>query len=348
MIEIDGSEGEGGGQILRSSLSLSALTGQPVTIERVRARRSRPGLMRQHLTCVRAAAQVCDARVEGAELGSQRVVFRPGEVRGGTFTFSVGTAGSSVLVAQTVLPPLLFGARRPSRIRFEGGTHNPMAPTFEYFDQTFLGALRPLGVAADAALESVGFYPVGGGAWTLDVRPVSSLEALFWLHRGPIELSAHAFVQKLPFDIVERELAACRDALMLDAVALKPWQPPPGPGYGNAMWIRCAMRRGSALFTALGRRDRPAEQVAADALAAFRRFAAADVPVDEHLADQLLLPLALGAGGTFRTLEPTPHTRSNARVIEAFGVAQVEIEDERDDAARITVTPRECRREGSR
>ncbi len=174
MLTIDGSFGEGGGQILRSSLALSLLTATPFRISKIRAGRSRPGLMRQHLTAVRAATEVGDAEVSGAEIGSTEVVFRPKAIRGGDFAFATGGAGSTTLVFQTVLYPLLLGTDAPSTLRFEGGTHNPMAPPFDFLNEAFLPQLAKMGANVALALTTHGFYPAGGGVWTATISPRSS------------------------------------------------------------------------------------------------------------------------------------------------------------------------------
>ena len=164
-IIIDGSEGEGGGQVLRTSLSLSAITGKPVRIENVRGRRKKSGLFRQHLTAFKAAAEICDARMEGAELGSSEIAFYPGEIKGGEYDFAIGSAGATNLVAQTVLP-ILSHADEPSKVTISGGTHNQWAPTFDFLDQAFLPQFRKMGGRASADLNAHVFYPAGGGSMT--------------------------------------------------------------------------------------------------------------------------------------------------------------------------------------
>jgi len=165
-IIIDGSEGEGGGQVLRTSLSLSAITGKPVRIENVRGKRKKPGLFRQHLTAFKAAAEICDATMEGAELGSPEIAFNPGEIKGGDYDFSIGSAGATNLVAQTILP-ILAHAPTESTIKITGGTHNHWAPTFDFLDQAFLPQFRKMGGRASLELGAYGFYPAGGGSITM-------------------------------------------------------------------------------------------------------------------------------------------------------------------------------------
>jgi RNA 3'-terminal phosphate cyclase (ATP) len=170
MIELDGSVGEGGGQILRTSLALSMCTGQPVTLNNIRAKRAKPGLMRQHLTCVDAAREVSGAQVQGAELGSQSLAFEPGRVRAGDYRFNVGTAGSCTLVLQTVWPALLLAGER-STLTLQGGTHNPMAPPFHFLERSFAPLVRRLGAGVSLTLRRHGFYPAGGGEMQATVEP---------------------------------------------------------------------------------------------------------------------------------------------------------------------------------
>lgn len=183
VISIDGSHGEGGGQILRTALSLSAVTGKPFAIENIRARRSKPGLMRQHLTAVKAAAAICGAKADGAEVGSTRLRFEPGSLKAGEYAFNIGSAGSTSLVLQTVLPPLAL-ADGASRVTLQGGTHNTGAPPFEFLDRAFLPLIRRIGFNADVELRRFGFYPAGGGEVRVEIQAPSTLEPLVIDERG--------------------------------------------------------------------------------------------------------------------------------------------------------------------
>ena len=173
---IDGSQGEGGGQVLRTSLSLSAITGKGVRLVKIRAGREKPGLKRQHLTCVRAVAAICGAEVSDVEVGANELDFRPGPIRGGEYRFDVGTAGSVTLVAQTVIPVLLK-ADAPSSVTITGGTHVPFAPVWEFFAETYLPELRRMGARVEAEIESCGFYPAAGGVVKLRVWPFDAKDA---------------------------------------------------------------------------------------------------------------------------------------------------------------------------
>lgn len=184
-IEIDGSKGEGGGQILRTALALSAVSGRPFRIHSIRAGRAKPGLMRQHLMCVTAAETICNATVSGAVLSSSSVSFAPSAITHGGRTFSIGTAGSTCLVLQTVLPPLLMSVGR-SRIVFIGGTHNPMAPTADFIARAFLPVLQQMGAVVDTQVVRPGFFPAGGGELVLTIEGGRALKPIELLNRGAV------------------------------------------------------------------------------------------------------------------------------------------------------------------
>src|SRR5262245_20804356 len=217
MITIDGSFGEGGGQILRTSLSLSLLTGKPFRIEKIRAGRKQPGLLRQHLTAVNAAAEVCQAEVSGASIGSQQLTFSPGKVAHGEYHFAIGTAGSTTLVLQTLLPALLVAEEltgQQTTLTLEGGTHNPFAPPFDFLANTFLPILNRMGAFVEARLLRHGFYPAGGGKIEVTVHPTNRLERIELTERGKIrERRARAVVANLPRKIAEREVSIMQKKL---------------------------------------------------------------------------------------------------------------------------------------
>lgn len=330
MIELDGSTGEGGGQILRSALALSMCTGQPVRIDRIRARRPKPGLMRQHLTCVQAAAAVCGAQVEGDALGSTRLAFAPGPVRPGDYAFQVGTAGSCTLVLQTVLPALMF-APAPSRLALGGGTHNPMAPPFHFLERCFAPLLRRLGVGLSLTLRRHGFYPAGGGELLADIAPVPSRSAMtpFDLEGrgGLVECYAEGLAPALPRSVAQRELVALGQALgWAGEGQLRTPTVRQNEGPGNVLMATLVFEHVSEVFTAFGEKGQAAEQVAARLADEVRRFQSASGALGPHLADQWMLPLALAvsaqddpaASARFTCTEWTPHAQSNAEVIEAF------------------------------
>jgi RNA 3'-terminal phosphate cyclase (ATP) len=236
MIRIDGSFGEGGGQILRTSLALSLVTGQPFRSEKIRAGRKTPGLLRQPLTAVNAAARIGQAEVEGTSIGSQQLTFTPGKVAAGEYAFAVGTAGSTTLVLQTVLPALLLAASSggPSRLTLEGGTHNPFAPPFDFLARAFLPLLNRLGPRVEATLERYGFYPAGGGKLTVTIEPAARLTRLELPERGEVtERRARAVVGNLPLRIAERELKIIRRKMSWKDEWLRAEAVENSPGPGN-------------------------------------------------------------------------------------------------------------------
>lgn len=334
-LHIDGSTG--GGQILRTALSLSALTSKAFVIDHIRKRRSRPGLMRQHLAAVQATAQICGAEVVGGELHSTRLEFRPGAVRAGTYQFVIGTAGSAPLVLQTVLPPLML-ADAPSQLGFTGGTHNPLAPPYPYLDQVFFPVLERMGVGLTRRLLRHGFHPAGGGHFEVEVRPVARLLPLQLCVRGARErLTAEALVANLPRHIGTRELAVVRARLGVPEEDLH-LHTPEAQGPGNVLMIFARHAHATEMVTGFGERRVRAETVAERACDAMEAYLRADVPVGEHLADQLLIPFSLAGTGAFRTLPLSDHARSNMQVIQRFLPVRFEVTKEREDAVRVTVT----------
>jgi RNA 3'-terminal phosphate cyclase (ATP) len=333
MIRIDGSFGEGGGQILRTSLALSLVTGQPFTIEKIRAGRKKPGLQRQHLASVRAAAEIGGARCDGAEIGSSRLVFHPGRVASGDYHFDIGSAGSTSLVLQTVLPPLL-DATGSSTLRIEGGTHNPHAPPFDFIERAFLPLVNRTGPLVAATLERYGFYPRGGGAVTVEITPAETYRGLELLQRGVVQRrTARALVANLPRHIAERECqAVAADGLWQQAdCRVEELRGVSGPG--NLVLLNMSSEHVVEVFAAVGEKGIRAEEVAARALREAQRYYKADVPVGEHLADQLLVPLALAAlrgrvQSRFRSLAPSPHFLTNAAVIGEFLHVAVSVANE--------------------
>lgn len=324
LIELDGSTGEGGGQILRTGLALSMCTGQPLAIQRIRAKRPKPGLMRQHLTCVQAAVAVCGAKVEGAELGSQTLVFEPGPVRAGDYAFNVGTAGSCTLVLQTVLPALMLCAE-PSRVSLSGGTHNPMAPPFHFLERSFAPLLRRLGVGLDLELRRLGFYPAGGGELSAVVRPTAGGLLPFDLtDRGPVqEAYAECFAPALPSAVAVRELAALARALGWSGEQLRTPTVRQNEGPGNALLATIAYAHVSEVVTVFGEKGVSAEQVAGALVKEVRAYQASEGALGQHLADQWMLPLALavverGGAASFTCTELTEHATTNIGVIERF------------------------------
>ncbi len=337
MITLDGSSGEGGGQILRSALSLSVLTGQPFTIKNIRAGRKKPGLLRQHLTAVQAAAEIGGADVSGVALGAMELTFKPTTRRAGTYAFAVGTAGSAMLVLQTVLPTLLT-ASAPSTLTLGGGTHNPAAPPFDFLAKAFLPLLARMGARVDATLVRPGFYPAGGGEVTVAITPVEKLSPLELRERGAHRATtAVARISALPRNIAHRELEVMVAALELDKSARLLDEITTAIGPGNIAQVIVESEHVTEVFTGFGERGVSAEAVAHQAAKEAREYLRTDAPVGTHLADQLLLPLAMARGGAFRTLEPTPHTLTNCEVIQKFLDVKIGVERITNTAWEIVV-----------
>jgi RNA 3'-terminal phosphate cyclase (ATP) len=337
LVTLDGSLGEGGGQVLRSALTLSLVTGRAFRIENIRSRRSRPGLLAQHLCAVEAAALVGEARVDGAGLGSTALTFTPEGVRGGSLRFAVGTAGSATLVLQTVLPALAM-APSPSALVLEGGTHNPHAPSFEFLAYAYLPLVERMGPRVRARLERPGFFPVGGGRFTVEVEPAARLVAFDLLERGAlVRTSARALVANLPRHVAEREVAVLARELAIDPAHVAVDEVRRARGQGNACFVFIESQALVEVFTGIGERGVRAEAVAQRTAGAARRYLAAEVPVGEHLADQLLLLYALAGRGAFCTLPPTGHTRTQVEVIGKFLDVAVRLESEGPERWRVEV-----------
>ena len=327
MITIDGGHGEGGGQILRSSLALSLATGKPFRIERIRAGRDKPGLLRQHLAAVQAAKAVGSAVVTGDEIGSTTVEFRPGAVTAGNWRFAVGTAGSATLVLQTVLPALLT-APGPSTLVLEGGTHNPFAPPFDFLERVYLPIVNRMGPTVTAALEIPGFYPAGGGRFRVHVRPAAALAPIDLVDRGGATgRSARAIVADVPEHVADRELSYLGQRLGWPPEELHRQVIRGGPGPGNVVMIELGFEHVTELVTGFGARDRRDEGVAESVLKECRRYTASTAPVGEHLADQLVVPMALARAGRFRAIGLSQHARTQLDLMPQFSDVPVTIDD---------------------
>lgn len=337
MITIDGSFGEGGGQIIRSSCALSLITGKAFRIYNVRARRDRPGLQRQHLTAVKAAAEIGQAKVDGVAVGSSEFTFVPGKVSPGEYVFSIGTAGSTTLVLQTLLPPLM-AASAPSRLTLEGGTHNVHAPPFEFLQKTFLPLVNRIGPHVSVELERYGFYPPGGGRVHVHIEPGAEWRRLDLRERGRVrEQRARALVVNLPQSIAERELGVIREKLGWDDRQLQMETSTNAYSPGNVVTIEIESEHVTEIITGVGERGVRAEVVAAKAAEEARKYLALGAPVGEHLADQLLIPLAIASGGSFVTGPPSLHTTTNIEVIKKFLTLDIKASPLTDQTWQIEV-----------
>ena len=338
-VKIDGSHGEGGGQILRTALALSAIVGRPTEVVKIRARRKSAGLQAQHLTAVTALAQVAEAEVQGAELGSTSLTFRPRQIKGGDFVLDVGTAGATTLVFQTLVWPLAVGAAR-GQVVIRGGTHVPFSPPFHYLRDVFLPAAALLGLKAGMDLLRWGFYPRGAGGMRAEVHPVAQFKPIELLAR-PEAKTVHGLsaVANLPKSIGDRQRD--RAAKRLKAEGLTPkLETVDASGLGQGTFLFLVLPEGPAPagFSALGERGKPAERIADDTVDQLLAFVRSGAAVEAHLADQLLIPMALARGRSAMTVERiTDHLVTNAWVIEQFLPAKVAIEGRTGSAGRVVV-----------
>lgn len=336
MIVIDGSQGEGGGQILRNALALSLITGQPFRIHAIRAGREKPGLMRQHLTAIEAAIAIGNAQCDGARIGASEIVFRPGAVRSGDYHFAIGTAGSAGLVLQTILPPLML-TDASSRIVLEGGTHNLQAPPFEFLDRCFLPLINRMGPAVTARLVRHGFYPSGGGRMEIDVAP-APLRRLECIERGSLRAQrAVALIAGLPGDIARREIETARKLLDWPEDAFRIEMLAEGRGPGNVLLLEAAFEHVTEIVAGFGQLGTSAESLAKRAAARMSGYVASGAFAGPYLADQLIMPFAIAGGGAFTTVKPSRHTRTAADIVTMFLDRRCSIEARSDGAHLVSI-----------
>jgi len=343
---IDGSMGEGGGQILRTSLALACITGRNLHIENIRAARRNPGLAKQHLSCVRAAQEICGGQCKGAAIGSQVLDFQPGPIRGGNFSFDIGSAGSATLVIQTILPAL-FLADNPSTVVVTGGTHNPWAPPFDFLAETFLPAIKTAGFDADCNLEKYGFFPIGGGKIALDVRPRLEKPIQPINLCQPVEnvqIYGRIYTAKLPAHIAQRQKRLLLQS-KLKFHSIEHIEVTDSDGPGNCVMIRLVASSSEAwgwfgrttVFTAFGQKGKPSEKVVDEVVSLAGDFHQSGAAIDKFLADQLLIYMAINshfatdsktgtcgrfapakAGGGYTTNDLTTHLTTNIETIKKF------------------------------
>ncbi len=338
---VDGAEGEGGGQVLRTSLSLAMVTGIPFEIINIRANRRNPGLQAQHLQALLAAQQICGATVEGATQGSRRVRFIPGKPSGGSYRFDIATAGSTALVLHTVYLPLLRCAQ-VSTVQIIGGTHVPWSPTFNHLVNAWLPRLQAMGVSMDLTLRRAGFYPEGGGEIVARIDPAPVLKPLWLDTRGPLQAvhlySAHS---NLRDEVAQRQTQAAQR--LLQGAGLEPVieQTQLASRSRNTVCaVTGVFERTRVCYTALGERGKRAERVAEEACRAFLAFLETDATVDEYLADQLVLPLALASGPSrFRTPRLTAHLFTNIATIGKFLPVEIRLTGTRGAPGDVDVMP---------
>ncbi len=326
-VDIDGSHGEGGGQILRTSLALSLITGKTLRMKRIRAHRRQPGLQRQHLACVHAAARMCGAKVTGAAPDSQTLEFVPGTASPAEINIDIGSAGSATLVVQTVLVPAI-ALGRELKLTVTGGTHNPLAPPFEFLDRVFGPHLRAMGANVTMTLDKIGVMPKGGGKVVVEIHKGDRLRPIELVHAGSVvSRRAISIIAGLPTHVAERELDVARERLHDPICEIRDV---PRAGPANVFMVEIEMATGSReVVTGFGEKGLRAEIVAARALDELAAFIAHDVPVGEHLEDQLLLPMAVAGGGRFRCASPlSPHARTNIDTIKEFVRVPFEVQDD--------------------
>lgn len=319
-LDLDGSQGEGGGQILRTSLALSLLTGRPFHLRNVRAGRKKPGLQPQHLMSVRAAAQIGQAHSVGDSLGSTDLVFEPGAVCSGNYRFNIGTAGATGLVLQTLYLPLALRGNQPSQLTLVGGTHVLASPCFHFLQTTWRAHLERMGLRTALKLIRPGFFPRGGGIVEAIIHPCDKLKGVVIGNRGKVSIRGFSAVAGLPLEIAQRMARRATQRLkaqrLRSEITLESW--PGGPGAGLGIVLETGPV--PVLFFGLGERGKPADKVADDAVdQALNYLNTGEAAVDCHSADQLVLPMALAEDpSSFKVSEVTHHLLTNIEVIKQF------------------------------
>ncbi|HCC68583.1 MAG TPA: RNA 3'-phosphate cyclase [Nitrospiraceae bacterium] len=343
MIEIDGSFGEGGGQVLRTALSLSCHLKKSFRIFNIRAQRKKPGLQPQHLTCVRAAQLIAGAEIKGDFVGSSELIFNPDKAYGGHYRFDIGTAGSTSLVFQTILLPLCF-AEKPSGITITGGTHVPWSPPFHYLKEVFLPVLKTMGIDVSLSIERWGFYPKGGGIISASIAAAGrAIKPISLEKRGEIKaVNGLSATGNLPSSIAERQRASASEVLkthglradigLLDAPCI---------GQGTFFFIVSEFENSTAGFSALGQRGKKAEDVGKEATEEFLEFFHSGAPVEKRLADQIVPYMALSKDtSSFITSRITMHLLTNIWVIEKFLDVKFEVSGKEGEIGKVVIRGR--------
>ncbi|MEO7717971.1 MAG: RNA 3'-terminal phosphate cyclase [Capsulimonas sp.] len=339
IVHIDGSHGEGGGQILRTSLSLAAITGRSVEFENIRAGRSKPGLKAQHLAAVRAAAKICGAGMSGAEVGSQRLGFYPGTpTRPGKYRFDIGTAGASTLVMQTVLIPLAL-AGAPSEVVVTGGTHVPFAPVYEYLAHVYRETLSDHGVVATFTSPAAGFFPRGGGEIHARIAPSVLQAPIDRVERGALTgVTAYIVTANLSAAVANRGETAVIEGLRGVAQPTVIMRAAPSPGPGASIILIAHSENALAGFSAIGERGMPMETLAANACADLRAWLASGAACDEYLADQLVLPASLiPETSRWSVSSVTDHLRTVLHIVGQFVDVETSLEEKSDGTGVVTM-----------
>lgn len=336
MIYIDGSFGEGGGQILRTSLGLSMVTGKEFCISNIRKNRRKPGLLRQHLTAVNAAKTICGAETQGAELKSEKLDFSPGKIIPGQYEFEIGSAGSTSLVFQTIYPALLY-TESESRITITGGTHNPYAPPFDFLKESFLPLIGRMGISIIPELIEYGFYPAGGGKAMYTITPPAFIKPLFLTERGKlVNQKATGIVSGIPEKIAEKEVNIITKQLNWGyetETVLKV----KSRGPGNFLYAALEYENVTEFFTSFGEKRISLNKVAADTIKQIHNYQSAEAPFGEYLTDQVLIPMALSGGGKIKSVHVSEHAKTNIEVIKQFLDVEITIKDTENNEFQITI-----------
>jgi RNA 3'-terminal phosphate cyclase (ATP) len=366
MIEIDGNYREGGGQILRTGLSLSCLFQKPFRIFNIRKGRQKPGLMPQHLTCVRAAQLISNAEVKGDKQGSTELLFSPGEIKSGDYAFDIGTAGSTSLVLQTLIPAIVFSpaplppckkgksegngdvegfSKDKTSITLKGGTDVPFSPSYHYLAEVFIPVLNMLGISMHLSIDSYGFYPKGGGRVRAEIFPVKTIKPLRVLERGGlVRLKGYSAAGNLPLSIAERQKNALVEKIYSQKIP--PLEKGGGGGFerypldiellnvptlgqGTFVFLKSESEHATAGFTALGERGKKAEVVGEEAAMEFLDYYSTGAALDPHLADQIVLYLSMcEKESVFTTSRITEHLMTNLWVMQQFHEYRYAVEGE--------------------
>lgn len=341
ILEIDGNYGEGGGQILRSSLSLSAILQRPVRISGIRAGRKKAGLAPQHLTCVNAVAEITGAEITGGTLGSQTLTFCPQKICGGNYTFDVAdirpSAGALSLVFQSIALPLSY-AQTSSIVTLRGGTHVPWSPTVHYLQEIFIPIAARFGFEGSLQLNRWGWYPKGGGEAIAEIRPAPGWCSVRLRHRGKLRaVSGFSAASNLPTHILSRQYDQIQKRLVdFDSPVSVELVKGESIGQGTLVFLKAEFENIQVGFSALGARGKPAERVADEACQALEDFLASDAAVDSYLADQIILPMALAEGECrFTTSQITRHLTTNIWLVEQFLPVRFEVRGDENGPGEV-------------
>ena len=347
MIEIDGSYGEGGGQIVRTALSLSCLLKKPFRIFNIRKGRKKPGLMPQHLTCVRAAQLISGAEVKGDQTGSIELLFSPCDVKGGYLSFDIGTAGSTSLVLQTLIPALAFSQQK-TMLTLKGGTHVPLSPSFHYLNGVFVHFLEQIGIRVQLSIESYGFYPRGGGIVRADIFPAKNIKSLQVMERGDVlRLQGYSAVGNLPLSIADRQKNALVRKINeeINDINISPLIEllgVPSVGQGTFVYIESKSEHSISGFTALGARGKKAEVVGEEAAEEFIKYYTTGAALDHHMADQIVLYLSMcNEESAFTASAVTNHLLTNLWVIGFFHKIKYSIEGKVGEKGTVKIKSEE-------